>query len=49
MKNWSVELTAGEKKLADIPGRCAITITVCNSDDANHSHTWEMHGRLQTY
>ena len=47
MKNKRVELTAGVKiKLSwgknpksDLPGRCAITITICDGDDATKSHS----------
>ena len=45
MKNWRAELTAWGKKVrwgenpGDIPGRCVITITICDSDDATESHT----------
>ena len=41
MEKWRVELTAGkklsrgEKLERDLPGRCTITITICNSDDAS--------------
>ena len=45
MKNRREELTAGEKKLnfgenpkRGVPRRYAITITICNSDDATESH-----------
>ena len=31
-----------------IPGRCTITITICNSDDATQPHTQEMYCRIQT-
>ena len=44
-ENWRVELAAGEKKLCggknpdmNLPRRCAITITICNCDDAPQSH-----------
>ena len=42
-ENWKVELTAvggscGENPERYIPGRCAITITICNIDDATQSH-----------
>ena len=43
MKTWRVELTAGRKMLSrgkdperHIPGRCTITITICNSNDTRH-------------
>ena len=46
MTNRSIEQTAKGKKLnwdenpeRNMPGRCAITITICNSDDATQSHT----------
>ena len=45
MKNWRVELAAGWKNLADdkiqryIPGRCTITITICDSDETTWLHT----------
>ena len=31
-----------------IPGKCIITITIRNSDDATQSHSQEMHSRIQT-
>ena len=31
-----------------IPGRCTVTITLCNSDDATPSHSQEMQSRIQT-
>ena len=31
-----------------IPGRCTITITICNSDDATQPHTQEMHRGIQS-
>ena len=48
-----VELTAGGKSLAKdpkkyIPRRWSITISISNNDDANQSHTQEMHSRIQT-
>ena len=30
-----------------IPGRSTITIIICNSDDITHSHSQEMHRRIQ--
>ena len=40
MEIWNVELTAwGKKTDRDLPGRCSITITICNGDDATQSHT----------
>ena len=54
IENWRVELTAGRKaKLRWSPDRyllgiCAITITICDNDDATESHISEMHGRIQT-
>ena len=47
-------MTAEGKSLADknpekyIPGRCALTITNCYSDDERQLHTQEMHRRIQT-
>ena len=32
----------------DIPGRCSITITICDSLYATQPHPKEMHNRLQT-
>ena len=40
--NW------GENPESDLAGRCAITITFCNSDDATQSHTQEMHRQIKT-
>ena len=31
-------LSRGENQERNLPGRCAITITICNSDDATESH-----------
>ena len=31
-----------------IPGRCATTIAICNSDDATQPHTQEMQIQIQT-
>ena len=31
-----------------IPGRCTLTITIFNSNDATQPHTQEMHSRIQT-
>ena len=40
MKNWKMELTAGDKNPDKyIPGRCAINIIICDSDDGTQSHT----------
>ena len=46
MKNLRMELTEGGKRLAEfenpernLPERCAITINICKSDNANESHT----------
>ena len=51
----NLELTAEGKKLSrskdpeiHIPGRCTITITIYNSDDATQPHTLEMHRQKQT-
>ena len=57
MGNWRVELTAGGRSLPEgkiqsgryITGRCTITITICNRNDAAQPHTQEMHRRIQTY
>ena len=45
MEKWTVELTALGKSLTevknlerDLPGRCTIFITICNSDGATQSH-----------
>ena len=53
MKIWRLQRSAGGKKLSrgenperDLPGRCAITITICNSDDTTESHTEEMHRQI---
>ena len=45
MEKWRVELTAGGKSLtgenpwSDLPGRCAITFSIYNSDNTIQSHT----------
>ena len=44
MKNWRVDnrrkmLSWGENPERGLPGMYAITITICNSDDATESHT----------
>ena len=46
METKRVELTPGGKKLSrskdperHIPGRCTITITICNSDDGTQLHS----------
>ena len=51
MKTWRGELTAEREKLNRsedperyIPGRCTITINICNSDDAIQPHTQECTG-----
>ena len=31
----------------NLPGRCTITITICNSKDTSQSHTEEMQKRIQ--
>ena len=33
------KLNRGENLERDLPGRCALTITICNWDDATQSHT----------
>ena len=54
MGSWRVELTTGGRSLTEakiqryIPGRCTITIIICNSDDTTQLHTQEMHRRIQT-
>ena len=40
--NW------GENPESYLPGRCVITITICNCDDPIQSHTKEMNRRIQT-
>ena len=42
-KKLSCDENIGRK----LPGRCAIIITIWDSDDTNHSHTKEIHRRLQ--
>ena len=37
MLNWS------ENPKRYIPGRCTITVIICNGDDATQTHTQEMH------
>ena len=45
MENSRMELTAEGKNFADVniqrnsPGRCSITTTICNNDDATESHS----------
>ena len=39
IENWRVEMTARK----NLPGRCAITITISNNDEATQSHTTEIH------
>ena len=55
METWRVKINSGRKGLSrskdperHIPGRCTITITVFNSNDATQSHSQEMHSRIQT-
>ena len=46
--NWSKKLNWGKNPERYIPGRWTITITICDSDNAIQSLTWEMHRRIQT-
>ena len=39
----------GENPEGYIPGRGAITVIICNSDDATKKYTYEIHRGLQTY
>ena len=50
VKTWRVELTAGVNEDPEryISGRCSITITNCNSDDAIQPDTQEIHWRIKT-
>ena len=54
-ENWRVKLSAGRKSSTKMKimrgifqGDALFTITIRNSDDATHSHTLEMHRRIQT-
>ena len=42
------KLNCGENPERYLPGRCAITITICNNDNATQSHFEEMYRRMQT-
>ena len=41
-------LIKGKDPERHIPGKCTITITICNSDDTTQSHSQEMHRWIQT-
>ena len=54
MKIWRVEFDSQREKLSKypenyIPGRCAITTTICNSDDAIQPHTQKMYRQIKNY
>ena len=38
----------GKNPERNLPGRCNITITICNSDDTTELHNQEMHRQIQT-
>ena len=42
------ELSRSKNPKRHIPGRCTITITICDSHDATQPHPLEMHSRIQT-
>ena len=46
--NRRKKLSRGKDPNRHIPGRCIITITICNNDDAAQSHHKEMHSRIKT-
>ena len=55
MENWKVELKAGGKKFSwgenfkrYLQERCAITITIYNSNDATELPTLKVHRGIQT-
>ena len=48
INSWGKKLNRGKNPQSDFPGKCAIKITICNSDNATLSLTQEMHRRTQT-
>ena len=52
LENWTdsrwKKLNWGENLVKDLPGRCAITITIHNSNDATQWHAQEMYRQIQT-
>ena len=46
--SWRKKFSWGKNPESYIPGRCVITIIICNNDDATQLHTYETHWRLKT-
>ena len=46
--SWRKNLSWGENPVIYIPGRSAITIIICYSDDATQIHTKKMHKQIKT-